>query len=117
VHQPQSCRERSLGGKIPDTRNFVKGALLLIARIKVRKVPESHTPADIITCNEGAILADWMKTMVGSIHRADLMSAVELQEQCQALLAETHQRREVDGSSLDCRRRTMVSFRAKNISS
>ena len=41
---------------------------------------------EIISHNEGHIRAEWMKHMVASAQRTDLISNAELQEQSRALL-------------------------------
>ena len=43
--------------------------------------------AEIISKNENKIRAEWIKDMGSSVQRADLISGVELEEQCGALLS------------------------------
>jgi rsbT co-antagonist protein RsbR len=42
--------------------------------------------AEIISKNENKVRAEWIKDMGSSVQRADLISGVELEEQCRALL-------------------------------
>ena len=42
--------------------------------------------AEIISKNEEQILKEWIRDMGKSVQRADLMSKVELDDQCRALL-------------------------------
>jgi rsbT co-antagonist protein RsbR len=43
--------------------------------------------ADIITQNEDSIRVDWIRDMVKSVQRSDLISKTELDEQCRSLLS------------------------------